>query len=302
VRLTMNVPDGWTAAGPSVFPNPGEARLDSLIADHPAEWACDASWRAIKPRVGPTVDDLVTFLAHQPMLKITADTDVTLDGYGGTYLEYTTSYDGNTDCQPPEWPFGYPFGESASFHQAWILDVDGVRLVIDASTPKASDAAKAEFQQIVDSIAFEPTGLAVQPTPAPTPAPTPTPIPTPLPTPYPPTAGPVPHGARPWTITVVNRSSKDAPLFLVRHDANGVVQLCGSVTPDVVPAKTTEKVTFQLPPRKSDGDCQLGVRPLGDLAGSNWYTGDVPEKGHLLIQDGGDNANGDDLSTVWVGP
>jgi len=143
-----------------------------------------------------------------------------------------------------------------------------------------------------------PTGLAPVPDPSPTPTPTPTP---PLPSPYPPTAGPVPQGARPWTVTVVNKSSKDAPLFLVKQDSNGVGQLCGSVTPDVVPASTTQKVTFQLPP-KSNGDCQLGVRPLGALSGSNWYTSDVPEPGHLLIQDGGDNTDGDDLSTLWVGP
>ena len=42
------------------------------------------------------------------------------------------------------------------FAQAWIFDVDGVRLVIDAYAPKASDTVKAEFQRIVESIHIGP--------------------------------------------------------------------------------------------------------------------------------------------------
>ena len=150
-HLSLNVPGGWIAAGPSIRPTTGEAGLDFLSADHPAEWACDASARAIKPPVGPTVDDLVTFLAHQPMLKISANTDVTLAGYRGKYLEYTTSFNENNNCQPAEWPFG-----RSAFHRVWILDVAGVRLVIDASAPKASDPVKAELTRIVESIAIGP--------------------------------------------------------------------------------------------------------------------------------------------------
>jgi hypothetical protein len=44
-------------------------------------------------------------------------------------------------------------GEST---QSWILDIDGVRLLIDAFSPKASESLKAEFQQIVDSISIGP--------------------------------------------------------------------------------------------------------------------------------------------------
>jgi hypothetical protein len=41
-------------------------------------------------------------------------------------------------------------------NQTWILDVDGVRLVIDGFAPKASDTVKAELQQIVASIDIGP--------------------------------------------------------------------------------------------------------------------------------------------------
>jgi hypothetical protein len=192
-RLSMTVPQGWSTAGPTLEPpNASGTSLRFLNANHPAEWACDTSGHSIKPRVGPAVDDLVSFLSHQPRLTISKNTDITVDGHNGIYLEYTTSYDDNTNCVPTDWPF-----DAAAFHQLWILDVDHLRLVIDASAPKVSEATKAEFSQIVDSIAFEPpTTLEAAPTPAPTPLPTPTP------TPFPPAAGPVPHGARPWEVTV----------------------------------------------------------------------------------------------------
>jgi hypothetical protein len=39
----------------------------------------------------------------------------------------------------------------------WILDIDGVPLVIDAfSSPKASDRVRRELRQIVESIQIEP--------------------------------------------------------------------------------------------------------------------------------------------------
>ena len=41
-------------------------------------------------------------------------------------------------------------------HQAWIIDVDGVRLVIDGFGPKASETVKAEFRRIVESIDIGP--------------------------------------------------------------------------------------------------------------------------------------------------
>jgi hypothetical protein len=42
------------------------------------------------------------------------------------------------------------------FDQAWIVDVDGVRLVIGGSVTSASETAMAELSQIVESIRIEP--------------------------------------------------------------------------------------------------------------------------------------------------
>ena len=55
----------------------------------------------------------------------------------------------------------------------------------------------------------------------PSPTPIPTPSPSPTPTPVPPAVGPVPPGARTWTVTVVNKSSEPATLFVAEEDENG---------------------------------------------------------------------------------
>jgi hypothetical protein len=156
LRLSMSVPNGWTAYGPNLY----DGLLDDgigvefMIVDKPVEWGCDASGNAIEPHVGPKVDDLVTFLAGLQMIKISENTDVTLDGYRGKYLEYTTTVT-DDNCHGPAWPLITSI-DNRQYNQAWILDVDGVRLVINAFAPKASETVKAEFQRIVDSIDIGP--------------------------------------------------------------------------------------------------------------------------------------------------
>ena len=74
------------------------------------------------------------------------------------------------------------------------------------------------------------------------------PTPTPIPTPVPPAAGPVPPGARPWKVTVINKSSQPATLFVAEENEQGLLgRLVGSATPNVVPPGATVKVTFLLP-------------------------------------------------------
>jgi hypothetical protein len=189
-----------------------------------------------------------------------------------------------------------------SYQNAATVLLDGTVLVAGGSVcsavqgcPNGPDGALAGAQRYIPASASLPTGLAAVP------APTPTPTPAPTPTPFPPMAGPVPQGARPWEVTVENRSSRPATLFLATEPLTDMGQLCGSITPDVVPAHTTEKVTFQLPP-KSVNDCWLMVRPGPGASGDHGPTNEWPIPGKLVIEDGGDNANGDDLSVLWQGP
>jgi hypothetical protein len=164
-RLSMSVPDGWTTNGLVVGPDRETFNgigLEFMLIDKLEEWGCEASGDAhdgqadaIEAQIGPRVDDVVTFLAGLKMIKISENTDVTLDGYRGKYLEYTATIR-DDNCHPYSWPLSTNQNDNREFNQAWIIDVDGARLVIDGFAPKASERVKAEFRQIVESIDIGP--------------------------------------------------------------------------------------------------------------------------------------------------
>jgi hypothetical protein len=146
---------------------------------------------------------------------------------------------------------------------------------------------------------YIPAGVSPPPGlgPVPSTIPAPTPTPTPIPTPFPTTAGPVPADARSWKVTVVNKNSEPATLFLAEEGENGIGQLCGSVTPNVVPAGVTERVTFLLPPKRVKS-CWIWVEAVPGGAGSLFQTSDAPLAGHFLIMAGGEEG----AQGGWVSP
>jgi hypothetical protein len=161
LRLSMRLADGWTGRYRS-FPNEGGVTRDEgrtgvyfVIVDDPSMDGCGDPVRTSDPPLGPSVDELVTFLADLPLIDIAEKTDVTLDGHRGKYLEYTKTA-GETECGGGN---GWPTNSQRDideYNQVWILDVDGVRLVIDAFSTSASETVRAELRQIVESIQIEP--------------------------------------------------------------------------------------------------------------------------------------------------
>jgi hypothetical protein len=143
--LSMTVPDGWT--GQSFGTGGDEIGLDFNIAhvgyNEPPTWSCDAKGDEVEAHFGPTVEDLVAFLEGVETIKITENTEVTLGGYRGRYIEITPA--STKEC-----------GVVPSFTQAWIVDVEGVRLAVGASVNNASETALAQLRKIVDSIQIEP--------------------------------------------------------------------------------------------------------------------------------------------------
>ena len=131
------------------------------------------------------------------------------------------------------------------------------------------------------------------------PVPMPTPTPAPEPTPYPPMVGPVPQDARLWTVKAINKRSVPATFVLAEEAPNGIGQLCGSVTPNVVPANTTEKVTFQLPPKSVQG-CEIFINPGPGPGGSGFPTSNKPTPGYIEVTDGEDPNGGG--QGAWVSP
>ena len=108
--------------------------------------------------VGPSVDDFATALADHPLLDVTAPIEVTLGGYSGKYLELRVPSDISA-C-----PQGYYAWEPGLYAQGpdqrshlWVLDVDGVRVVVQAMDyPGTSPEHQAQLAAIVDSIHIEP--------------------------------------------------------------------------------------------------------------------------------------------------
>jgi hypothetical protein len=109
--------------------------------------------------IGPGVDAFVAAVSAIPGVEATDAEPVTLAGYDGQHLDLTIPVDAG-GCDPyvlwltPEWSLrSYPGWVS----RLWVLDVDGVRFVVDASYPvDASPELQAEVQRIVDSIEIAP--------------------------------------------------------------------------------------------------------------------------------------------------
>jgi hypothetical protein len=156
-------------------------------------------------------------------------------------------------------------------------------LLLDGTVLVAGgDSGSAELY--VPAGVTPPSELPTSPPATPTPIPTPTPLPTAVPTPFPPQAGPVPPGARPWTVMVFNESSQPATLFVAEEIETGVMgRLVGSVTPNVVPPRTTLEVTFLLPAQRVE-DWGIWVNSMpGTSAFGLWWT-EVPREGELRIR------------------
>jgi hypothetical protein len=109
------------------------------------------------------------------MRNATAPTDVTVGGYDGRYLEWSVPTDmvvtgdaefHGCDVQPSNglrdfvsW-FGDGYGEryqqvAGQVDWLWILNVDGQRLVVDATfSPDTTEAGRAELANIAESLRF----------------------------------------------------------------------------------------------------------------------------------------------------
>ena len=172
IRFTFTLPDGWTGfGGGSVVPTvelyspPGGAALLFMRGAWLYSEPCGGPAGPDVP-TGTTVDEFVTALADHPDLDVTSPVDVTLGGYSGQYLELRAPANTTTDELGPDpsgcnyyfvWEPGiYAQGPNALW-RIWVLDVDGVRVVVRAdSFPGTTPQVQAQLQGIVDSIQIQP--------------------------------------------------------------------------------------------------------------------------------------------------
>jgi hypothetical protein len=176
-RVLVTVPAGWygggfgVSKGGSIDPPGGAGVLfwggPFNVYDDPCHWSTSLPGSP----TGPTVGDLAGALAARQTRDATPATDVTVDGFGGKALQLTVSadlgfdtVDGFADCDEGgfrSWisPDGNTFREHqgpGQHDQLWIVDVHGIRVVVDATFYDGTPAAdKGEIQAILDSIRFE---------------------------------------------------------------------------------------------------------------------------------------------------
>ncbi len=170
ISFTFAVPAGWARVGSGVWPeietslSPGGAGLlfgrgSWLHAD-----PCLTEERVQKDggtpdiKVGPTVDDFANAIADHPLLDATTPVDVTLDGYSGRYIELQLPADiSGCGAYWPWEPWGIYAQGPSNLWKLWILDVDGVRVVVQAAGYATTSAQRqAELQAILDSIQIGP--------------------------------------------------------------------------------------------------------------------------------------------------
>jgi hypothetical protein len=172
--ILITVPPGWHASGPFVRQQePGEAtgfvavsfwHVDQIYG-HPCKW----NGALFQP--GPTVEDLAQALVNRPLRNATKPIDVTLGGYAGKYLEWTVPAHIDVSACDADSSDGKHYFESwtgtgvgsdryqqgpGQIDRLWILDVNGIRLLIDAtSMPPTTNEQRAALLEVVKSIRFE---------------------------------------------------------------------------------------------------------------------------------------------------
>ncbi len=116
------------------------------------------------PGAGTTVEDLAAALVRQKRTTVSEPVPVTLDGYQGLYLELTASTDvAFEDCALGYYAYweGKP-GDAqhtadspGTVDRAWILDVDGERVVLTAvAVPDVPQKQVDELTKMVESVRF----------------------------------------------------------------------------------------------------------------------------------------------------
>jgi hypothetical protein len=167
---SVQAPAGWSSNGGFVSRNPpsvmGLSVWDAIqVPTDPCRWSSTMT------TPGPTVDDLVKALVAQRTRNASAPAEATLAGYKGVYLEWSVPADmvdgENCDIWPDSgWRDFVSFlgvGGSERYQQLakqidrlWVLDVNGQRLVVDATySPDATDAQKTELGQVAESLRFD---------------------------------------------------------------------------------------------------------------------------------------------------
>ena len=178
LRIEFDVPDGWskTSLGadyavltshPDGVPErpPSGVTLGFYTVANLFAGPCELGGPMMDPPVGPTVEDLVAAFRGPPDHQASAATPASIGGYPGQRIEldvhlYMCPFDQAQLWQTPTGSVRTMAGEE-EMSTLWIVDVDGERLVVDATSyPETSDEDVDELLAVVDSIRIQPADVA----------------------------------------------------------------------------------------------------------------------------------------------
>jgi hypothetical protein len=144
----------------------GAMAISGVFAD-PCQW----KGTLLDGSAVSSTDDVVAALENQTGLRVSTPTDVTVDGLAGTYMERRVPAQTRiSDCDGAETPeqapvfnvyrspgYGNRLLHPGQLQQLWILDLDGVPLVIEASSDAGTSAqVQAELVEMVESVQIDP--------------------------------------------------------------------------------------------------------------------------------------------------
>jgi hypothetical protein len=168
-RVTIDVPDGYEGSDEGFavlrLGRTGQMAVSAWVIGDVYGDPCRWSSTLLDRSSVSSVDALAAALASQRGLRVSTQTDVTVDGFVGKYMERTvlagTDLDECNGAQFRPWlgtDGGTRFLDPGQRDLLWIVDVDGVPLVIDASLGGAgtSPQAQAEHIQIAESTRIDP--------------------------------------------------------------------------------------------------------------------------------------------------
>ncbi len=173
---SVEAPDGWSSADGKFVIKHGAAVIGLSVWDVVEVPSDPCHWQGHLTVPGPTVDDLVRALVAQASRAATQPADVTLAGHTGKYIEWSVPADmvvtgdadfEGCDVEPSNGHRDFRSWTSSAggsryqqvagqVDRLWILDVDGQRLVVDATySPDTTEVDRAELGQVAESLRFE---------------------------------------------------------------------------------------------------------------------------------------------------
>jgi hypothetical protein len=164
VRLTFAVPAGWEYIDDWYVAKPNTYPIFGVSFNNVANIYTDSCPSVlVDPPVGPTVDDLASAWANLPGFDATAASDITVDGFHGKQVEFTVPDYNSEECAYGDFKLLNDVGGGDYWaqapnhhHKLWILDVNGTRLVIAATSfPDTSPQDRAAIDEILASIQID---------------------------------------------------------------------------------------------------------------------------------------------------